>query len=100
MNFSITWIALAAPRFNNRTEAAWPWPTRRDPRLHSRTSGRRVPRKKSYQAVFWYQLACAATALVVLLCFVRIKKAKSQETVDEREAREYEEQRVAQEEKE
>ena len=42
--------------------------------------------KRSYQAVFWYQLACATLALFILLAFVRIKKAKSELTVDERAA--------------
>lgn len=40
--------------------------------------------KKSYQAVFWYQLACATTALLIMVAFVRIKKAKSDLTVDEK----------------
>lgn len=40
--------------------------------------------KSSYQCVFWYQLACSALALAILLVFVRIKKAKSDLTVDER----------------
>lgn len=42
--------------------------------------------KRSYQNVFWYQLACAATALVILAGFVRLRKAESDLTVDEREA--------------
>ena len=42
--------------------------------------------KRSYQTVFWYQLACAALALIILLAFVRIKKAKSELTFDERAA--------------
>ena len=42
--------------------------------------------KASYQAVFWYQLACAGTALVIMLAFVRIRKAKSEMTADERAA--------------
>lgn len=42
--------------------------------------------KRSYQNVFWYQLACAATALVILASFVRLRKAESDLTVDEREA--------------
>lgn len=40
--------------------------------------------KGSYQAVFWFQLACAVVALGVFLGFVRIRKAKSELTVDER----------------
>lgn len=42
--------------------------------------------KKSYQAVFWYQLACAVTALFIMMAFVRIQKAESCLTVDERAA--------------
>ncbi len=42
--------------------------------------------KRNYQAVFWYQLACAGTALAVMAVFVRIPKAKSELTVDEKEA--------------
>ncbi|KAL2056888.1 hypothetical protein ABVK25_002627 [Lepraria finkii] len=40
--------------------------------------------KLSYQAVFWYQFACSVLALVVMMGFVRIRKAKSEMTVDER----------------
>lgn len=42
--------------------------------------------KGSYQAVFWYQLACATVALVVMLGFVRIRKAESDLTADEKVA--------------
>lgn len=42
--------------------------------------------KRSYQSVFWYQLACAATALVIMAGFVRLRKAESGLTVDEKEA--------------
>lgn len=42
--------------------------------------------KESYQSVFWYQPACAGTALVIMLGFVRIRKADSSLTVDERAA--------------
>ena len=42
--------------------------------------------RKSYQAVFWYQLACAGIGFVIMLVFVRIKEAKSDLTVDERAA--------------
>jgi MFS family permease len=41
--------------------------------------------KKSYQAVFWFEVACAAAALVIMILFVKIKKAESELTVDERE---------------
>ena len=47
--------------------------------------------RTSYQAVFWYQLACAAAAFVILLFFVRIRKAQSDLTVDEKEAAAWEE---------
>ena len=42
--------------------------------------------KRSYQSVFWYQLACSVVALVVMIGFVRIKKAESDLTADERAA--------------
>ena len=42
--------------------------------------------KRSYQSVFWYQLACAAVALVIMAGFVRLRKAESGLTVDEKEA--------------
>ncbi|MCJ1316975.1 hypothetical protein MMC15_002296 [Xylographa vitiligo] len=40
--------------------------------------------KKSYEAVFWFQLACAATAFIIMLLFVRIRKAESDLTVEEK----------------
>ncbi|MDI1485555.1 MAG: hypothetical protein OHK93_000693 [Ramalina farinacea] len=46
--------------------------------------------KKSYQAVFWFQLGCAVASLVIFLAFVRIGEAKGQLTVDERTERERE----------
>ena len=42
--------------------------------------------KLSYQAVFWYQFACSVLALVIMMGFVRIRKAQSEMTVDERAA--------------
>ena len=42
--------------------------------------------KRSYQSVFWYQLACAVLGLVVMIAFVRIRKAESEMTADERAA--------------
>jgi len=42
--------------------------------------------KRSYQSVFWYQLACAATALFIMAGFVRLRKAESGLTMDEKEA--------------
>jgi len=34
--------------------------------------------------VFWFEVACASAALVILVLFVKIKKAESELTVDER----------------
>lgn len=42
--------------------------------------------RKSYHAVFWFEVSCAATALTILVLFVKIRKAESELTVDEREA--------------
>ena len=44
--------------------------------------------KRSYQSVFWYQLAVQSTALVIMLAFVRIRKAESDLTADEKLERE------------
>ena len=44
--------------------------------------------KQSYQNVFWFQLGCSATALVILVLFVRIRVAESDLTADEKAARE------------
>ena len=41
---------------------------------------------KSYRAVFWFMLGCASLALCIMIVFVRIPKAESDLTVDEREA--------------
>ena len=43
-------------------------------------------RKRSYQNVFWFQLACATVASFVMAAFVRLRKARSDLTVDEKEA--------------
>ncbi|OBT41642.1 hypothetical protein VE00_07650 [Pseudogymnoascus sp. WSF 3629] len=43
----------------------------------------KLGQKKSYQAVFWFEVACASTALLILVLFVRVKKAASSLTVDE-----------------
>jgi hypothetical protein len=40
--------------------------------------------QKSYQAAFWFEVACAAVALVILVLFVKIPKAKSDLTHEER----------------
>ena len=42
--------------------------------------------KRSYQAVFWFEVACASVALILLLGFVKIDKAKSDLTMEERAA--------------
>ncbi len=44
--------------------------------------------KRSYQAVFWYQLAASVLALAIMIGFVRIRKAKSEMTADEKAAAE------------
>lgn len=40
--------------------------------------------KGSYQSVFWFQVGLSGFAFVVLLFFVRINRAKSELTIDER----------------
>ncbi|KAI4172119.1 MAG: hypothetical protein LQ343_003767 [Gyalolechia ehrenbergii] len=52
----------------------------------TQTETARLGLKRSYQSVFWYQLACAATALVIMAGFVRLRKAESGLTFDEKEA--------------
>lgn len=44
----------------------------------------RLGLRKSYHAVFWFEVACAAVALTILVLFVKIKKAESELTADER----------------
>lgn len=41
--------------------------------------------RKSYHAVFWFEVGLAAAALGIFVGFVKIKKAESEMTVDERE---------------
>ncbi|KAJ9668529.1 hypothetical protein H2201_001170 [Coniosporium apollinis] len=41
---------------------------------------------RSYKAVFWFEVACAAVALVLLVGFVKINKASSAATADEIQA--------------
>lgn len=43
--------------------------------------------KRSYQNVFWYQLAVQLVSLVIMIAFVRIRKAESDLTADEKLAR-------------
>lgn len=45
---------------------------------------------RSYKNVFWFEVALAAVALVLLVRFVKIDKAKSDMTMEEREAQEAE----------
>lgn len=40
--------------------------------------------RRSYHAVFWFEVACAAVALGILVGFVKIEKAESDYTVEER----------------
>ena len=42
--------------------------------------------KRSYQSVFWYEFACSSFSLAIMLTFVRIRKAESELTFDERKA--------------
>ena len=44
--------------------------------------------RQSYRNVFWYQLGCSATALIILVFFVRITAAESDLTTDEKAAKE------------
>lgn len=53
----------------------------------------RLGLRDSYHAVFWFEVACAATALSILVLFVKIEKAKSEMTADEREQMEKEKER-------
>ena len=39
---------------------------------------------KSYKAVFWFGVAAAALAFLLMVIFVRIDKAKSDMTIDEK----------------
>ena len=39
--------------------------------------------KRSYQAVFWFEVTCAAASLLILVFFVKINKAESAFTADE-----------------
>ena len=50
----------------------------------TQTQTAHLGKKRSYQSVFWYQLACATTALVIMMGFVRIRAAESDLTADER----------------
>ncbi|KAL2829416.1 major facilitator superfamily domain-containing protein [Aspergillus cavernicola] len=52
--------------------------------VHSETAY--LGMRESYKAVFWYQTGLAIFGLLVVIFFVRIHEAKSDLTVDEREA--------------
>ncbi|KAF2763337.1 MFS general substrate transporter [Pseudovirgaria hyperparasitica] len=39
--------------------------------------------RKSYQAVFWYAVCCAAVALVLILTFVNVEAARTEERADD-----------------
>jgi len=41
---------------------------------------------KSFKNAFWLEVGLAAAALVILVCFVKVGKAKSELTMDEKEA--------------
>ncbi|KAI9699129.1 MAG: hypothetical protein M1836_003318 [Candelina mexicana] len=51
----------------------------------------KLGQRRSYMSVFWYEVACAATALLILVVFVKIEKAKSEMTADEKAELEEEE---------
>ncbi|EKD14906.1 drug resistance protein [Drepanopeziza brunnea f. sp. 'multigermtubi' MB_m1] len=53
----------------------------------------RLGMRESYQAVFWFEVACAGAALLILVFFVQISKAGSELTVDERQEMERERER-------
>jgi hypothetical protein len=41
--------------------------------------------KQSYKNVFWFEVGLAAVALLIMLAFVRLDRAKSDMTADEKE---------------
>ncbi|ESZ95283.1 hypothetical protein SBOR_4337 [Sclerotinia borealis F-4128] len=46
----------------------------------------RLGLRKSYHAVFWFEVACASVSLIIMALFVKIRRAESELTVDERVA--------------
>lgn len=46
----------------------------------------RLGLRQSYHAVFWFEVACAGVSLIIMILFVKIKRAESELTVDERNA--------------
>ncbi|KHJ31090.1 putative mfs multidrug transporter [Erysiphe necator] len=47
-------------------------------------SAAKLSQRQSYHAVFWFEVASATTALLILTFFVRIKKAESELTFEEK----------------
>lgn len=43
------------------------------------------PPRQSYQYVFWFEVGLASIALLIMLAFVRLDRAKSDMTADEKE---------------
>ena len=43
-----------------------------------------MPFKQRYQYVFWFEVGLAAAALVIILAFVRLNRAESDMTADEK----------------
>ncbi|GME55969.1 uncharacterized protein K452DRAFT_315629 [Neofusicoccum parvum] len=43
-------------------------------------------KRESYRIIFWFEVALSASSFAILLCFVKIKTAKSDLTVEEKEA--------------
>lgn len=43
-------------------------------------------KRESYKIIFWFEVALSATSFAILLCFVKIKTARSDLTVEEKEA--------------
>ncbi|KAI9646664.1 hypothetical protein NHQ30_004661 [Ciborinia camelliae] len=46
----------------------------------------RLGLRQSYHAVFWFEVTCAGVSLIIMALFVKIKRAESELTVDERNA--------------
>ena len=50
-----------------------------------RFSRRTAGVKQSYRYVFWFEVGLAAIALLLMVAFVRVDRAKSEMTADEKE---------------
>lgn len=46
---------------------------------------RHAGKRRSYEYVFWFEVGLASIALLIMLVFVRLDKAKSDLTADEKE---------------